>query len=164
LLAAKQNIEKLKLLYQDKTLTLEDIQFALNDAGHYDVYLLLDTVLQAELQQLSKILAQLKAAGTEPTLLIWIFTKEIRTLAQLAQAKEQNTLSSDLWQSLGVWRSRQNLLLSHLKRFTFQDYLVLIQQLAKLDKILKGAITGNIWQEIELFLISLTDKNLRTLL
>ena len=156
LLAAKQSIEKLKLLYGSKPLTVAELETVLGESSYYDIYTLLDATLSSSTERSLKILAQLNAYGVEPTLIVWIYAKELRHLAVLAHAQQAQRLTAQVWQDLGIWQQRRPLLLAHLKRHTYAQYLDCIQQLGELDCICKGAIVGDAWDNLASFIVRFT--------
>ncbi len=145
LLAAKQNIEKLTLLYQQGDITVEQIENCLSDSSTYDVYTLLNNSLAMDAKKSYKILQHLQAAHTEATLILWVFTKELRLLAQLAKALAEGKILNHLWQKYGVWQQRKILLQRHLTKTTYSQYLDLLQLAARCDRLIKGIESGNIW-------------------
>ena len=149
LLAAKQNIEKLSLLYGERKLTVEQIETCLNDNAYYDIYTLLNSILDLNTVRSIKILKNLSATNVEATLILWVLTKEIRTLAQLAKAVEKGASLNDLWQPHGIWKQRQPLLRKHLTTLNYQHYLQLLQLAADCDQLAKGVGTGNIWLKLQ---------------
>jgi DNA polymerase-3 subunit delta len=149
LLAAKQNIDKLALLYPDSAITEAQIASALSDTSHYDVYTLLDEILQTRLLRANKILTRIRAQGVEAMQLFWLLQKELRTLTALAQAQSQRTPLNDLWRRYGVWPKRQSLLQKHLRQFSLNDYYRLLSLAAHCEQILKGAKAGTPWLALE---------------
>ena len=145
LLAAKQNIEKLALLYNEGEITAKQIENCLNDNSTYDVYTLLNSSLAMDVKQTLRILQYLQKSNIEVTLILWVFTKELRLLAKLAKAITQGEMLSHLWQQHGVWSQRQTLLTTHLNKTTYSQYLALLQLAAHCDRLVKGIELGNIW-------------------
>ena len=146
LLAAKQNIEKLSLRYGEGELNIEQIDACLSDHAHYDVYALLHSTLNLELDRSLKILQNLKATGIAATLILWVLSKEIRTLARLARAVEQGSTLNSLWQPYGIWTQRQAPLKKHLTMMNYQQYLQLLHIAAHCDQCIKGIVAGDVWQ------------------
>ena len=155
LLAAKQNVEKLSLLYGEGEITATQIEVCLNDNAHYDIYALLNSVLALNPQESIKILNNLNAIGVEPILIIWVLSKEVRILAQLANAVAKGTALSQLWQQHGIWTQRQPLLKKHLQAMNYSRYLQILQQAAHCDRILKGVDNGEIWQSLQQLILNM---------
>ena len=159
LLAAKQSIEKLAILYGEGEISAQQIKACLSELNHFDVYKLLDSILLLKTAYVYKILRNLKASAVEPTLILWVLCKEIRTLAKLAKAKEAKQSLSELWQQHGIWQQRQALLRNHLGNFNYQDYLSLLLQAECCDHVIKGIETGDVWHELEQLIFSMLQKN-----
>lgn len=148
LLAAKQNVEKLSLLYDEGDISVEQIEACLSDSSHFDVYALLQTILQQDTAKSLAVLNKLRASTAEPNLILWVLHKELFLLADVANAQQTKQNLAPIWKQHGVWHNRQPLLKKHLQHFTYTDYLSLLTKAAHCDQILKGATTGNIWQAL----------------
>lgn len=159
LLAAKQSIEKLSLLYNEGELSLAQIEACLSDSSHFDVYALLQTLLQQDTQKSLAVLNKLQASGTEPTLILWVLHKELFLLADLAKAQQAKQNLAPIWKQHAVWLNRQPLLKKHLHAFTYADYLFLLSQTASCDQILKGAKPGNLWQALHKLCLAMCNPN-----
>ena len=160
LLAIKQTTEKLSLLYGAGELSVTQIEACLNDNTYYYVYDLLDTILILNIKRSISILHKLKATGTEATLILWVLTKEIRTLAQLAQAAVNGATWQQLCQKYGIWQRRQSLLKKHLHTMKYHHYLQLLQLAAQCDRVIKGITSGNIWQALEQLVLRMCNTSI----
>lgn len=156
LLAAKQSIEKLALQYDTGEISANQMEQALSDNSHFDVYHLLQAILKQDYQRSHKVLQKLKAMSTEPNLILWIITKQLRILADAARAKQDKQNLNDIWQQYGVWRNQQPLLTQHLNSYTYSDYLNLLQQAAIVDRVIKGAATGNPWHHLQQLVLNMS--------
>mgnify|MGYP000105370001 FL=1 len=87
LLAAQQELEKLKLLFPDKAINEEDVLESVSDASKYDVFNLCDSCLKGDAKLSIKILNNLRLEGLEVTLALWALSKEIRLLLNLNQCE-----------------------------------------------------------------------------
>ena len=149
LLAIKQTTEKLSLLYGTGEISTTQIEACLNDNTYYHVYDLLDTILILNIKRSISILHKLKATGTEATLILWVLSKEIHTLAQLAQVTANGAAWQQLCKQHGIWQQRQSLLKKHLHTMKYHHYLQLLQLAAQCDRVAKGISSGDVWQALE---------------
>ena len=117
LLAAKQNIEKLSLLYTEGELSVAQIEACLSDNSHFDVYALLQTILQQDTSKSIAVLNKLHASSAEPTLILWVLHKELFLLADIAKAQQTKQNLDAIWKRHGVWHNRQPLLKKTLTTF-----------------------------------------------
>lgn len=153
LLATAREIEKLALLYASddttpRKLTAEHIRTAIADSARYDVFNLADAVLGADPSQVLRILQVLKAETMEPTLILWALLREIRQLIQLQQALAQGKTLSVVLNEQGVWEKRKSYVSQALRRLSLESLYVILQQAAHIDRVIKGAAIGNVWDEL----------------
>ncbi|MDX1509297.1 MAG: DNA polymerase III subunit delta, partial [Woeseiaceae bacterium] len=116
LLAAKQEIEKLRLLLGEGPVTEEDVTRAVADSSRYDVYKLVDAAVGGNARRAIRILRGLQAEGVEPVIVNWALTRELRTLAQLADHVRRNGDLGAAMQQHRVWRNRMNIVRSCVSR------------------------------------------------
>ncbi len=159
LLAAVQEIEKLKLASSDTTLTPEVVKASVSDSSRYNLFDLVDAALGGDARATCKMLHGLKNEGCDPLALLWSVNREIRQLGQLAARIERGASASQAMQQLHVWRSKQKALGAALQRLSRARLESLTRQLAKLDLTLKGAGPGNGWDQLESLLLTLAGTN-----
>lgn len=146
LLAAGQEIEKLRLLLGEGTVTAEDVSNAVANSSRYDVYKLADAALAGDARRAMKILAGLRAEGVEPVIVVWSLTRELRALAKLADAIGQGMDLSSAMKKAGVWQSRQALLRSCVGRHPAGTFYQLIKAAGSADQAAKGQSQSDPWQ------------------
>jgi DNA polymerase-3 subunit delta len=93
-----------------------------------------------------KILAGLRAEGVEPVIVVWSLTRELRTLARLAELLEQRVDLGSALQKAQVWRSRQALVRSALGRHTGPALLRLLKASGYAHAAAKGQRRADPWQ------------------
>ena len=82
LLAAVQEIEKMVLLYGDgATLDHQKILAAVSNSARFDLFDLSRALQQNDTLHYLRILMGLKEEGVEPTLILWLLTREIRQVS-----------------------------------------------------------------------------------
>ena len=160
LIATHQAIEKLHLLYPNKPVTPPMLQAILSNHQHYSIYDLTNAALSGQTQKTLHILSTLREEHTEPVLILWNITRELRALLPMAWQIEQGTSLAQATAS--AWSSQKPLLQSALKRLTRQSITELLQQCTHLDQTIKGAQTGSFWQRCERLLLQLTQTPTRT--
>lgn len=150
LLAAQQLLQKIQLLAPQETISLATIQQLINDDARFTLFDLVDTCLQGNAKQTLRIIAKLQAEATEPTLIIWSLARELRLLINvMEQVKQGKTLSAAL-ATQSIHSKRSSLLNKALHNSSLELWYHLLMQTAELDKIVKGATPGNIWQAIRI--------------
>jgi DNA polymerase-3 subunit delta len=148
LLAAHQEIEKLKLLSIDGYLSSDLVSGAVADSARYDIFGLVDKILYGDARSAVKSLQGLKTEGTEPTVILWGLTREIRTLLNVQAAAENGQSFSWAAKQAGVWDKRQPLLQQALKRLSRKQLELLLRQASGIDKAIKGLRKSSPWNEL----------------
>jgi len=151
LLATSQAIEKLKLLYPGEMLNAEKVQIAISDNARFNIFELANEAASGNTKKAIRILNGLKQEGTEPTLILWSLSRQIRELTELAEKIAQGQTLSNVLQS--QWRTKQPMLKAALSRLSLTNCENLLQHCAQIDRIIKGAINRNTWEAFELLII-----------
>lgn len=149
LLAAKQEIEKLHLLYGDGTITLQQITAAVTDNAHFNIFDLIDIALAGDVHKVTRALSDLKHQKAEPVLILWALAREIRNLISMTEFIEQNHTIAQTLQHYHVWEKRKALIKATLQRTCKEKLYKMLETCAQLDRIIKGAEVGNVWDEFE---------------
>ena len=84
LLAAAQEVEKLKLMAEEGQITVETVQAAVADSARFDVFGLVDAVLNGDAAHALRMLEGLRGEGVEPPVILWALARELRVLANIA--------------------------------------------------------------------------------
>jgi DNA polymerase-3 subunit delta len=146
LLAAGQEIEKLRLLLGEGKVSADDVSSAVANSSRFDVFKLVDAALTGDAKRALKILAGLRAEGVEPVIIVWSLTREIRTLASLTDAIAQGMDLAGGMQKAGVWRNRQALVRSCVSRHQHGDFHRLLKLANQADQAAKGQLRADPWQ------------------
>jgi DNA polymerase-3 subunit delta len=146
LLAAGQEIEKLRLLLGDGPVTAEDVAGAVADSSRFDVYKLADAAMAGDARRAVRILGRLRAEGVEPVIVMWALTRELRTLATLDDAVRQGTDLGSAMQSARVWNNRQGLVRSCMGRHPHGAFHRMLKASGRADAAAKGQRFGDPWQ------------------
>ena len=146
LLAASQEIEKLRLLLGEGKVTVDDVSRAVANSSRYDVYKLADAALSGDARRALKILEGLRAEGVEPVIVMWSLTRELRTLAKLDDLVRQGQDLSAGMQQAGVWRNRQGLFRSCVGRHQHGAFHKLLKLARNADAAAKGQLRADPWQ------------------
>ena len=146
LLAAGQEIEKLRLLLGEGRVSAEDVGNAVANSSRYDVYKLADAAIAGDARRAVRILGGLRAEGVEPFVVMWALTRELRTLALLDDAVSQGQDLGSAMQSARVWNNRQGLVRSCVSRHQHGAFHRLLQASGRADAAAKGQRFGDPWQ------------------
>jgi len=156
LLAARQEIEKLRLILGEGKVSAEEVNAAVANSSRYDVYKLTDAALAGDANRSVKILGGLRAEGVEPVIVMWALTRELRTLATLDDVIRQGGDLGGAMQKSGVWRNRQGLVRTCISRHQHGDFHKMLKATGRADAAAKGQRAGNPWQMATDVVVSLS--------
>ena len=159
MLAAAQEIEKLAI-NAPAEIKAEDIIEAVEDAAKFDVFKLVDAILMAKLKRTTRIMQGLKATGEEPVYVLWALTREVRTMTSMANAQQKGEPISAVLKKHGVWDKRAPLVKTAFQRLNEKQWSELLQEVMKVDQVIKGVRKGNPWDALLDLSFSMTGKSL----
>lgn len=146
LLAAGQEIEKLRLLLGEGPVSVEDVSKAVANSSRYDVYKLADAALGGDATRAVRILGGLRSEGVEPVIVMWALTRELRTLSRLDDVVRQGGDLSSAMRKNGVWSNRQSLVRSCMRRHKQGAFNRMLKATGRADAAAKGQRAGDAWQ------------------
>jgi len=151
LLAAHQELEKLRLLAPDKgkgkSIDLAAVQASIGDSARFDVFQLGEAALGADVPRALRILAGLRSEGVEPTLALWSLNKEIHVAWGTTQSGPTRG-----WQrpSAGLENAK--------RRAAKLPYARLAVRTSRADRMIKGQQSGDAWDEMALIIIEFAGR------
>jgi DNA polymerase-3 subunit delta len=148
LLAADQELEKLRLLSGGGTVDAEQVVAAVSDSARFDVFSLVDTALLGDAARAVRILYGLQAEGVEPVLVLWALGREIRSLSGMSRALQQGQAVSQVLTQYRVWDKRKRAVQAALQRYPLKRWQGLLWQVGEIERIIKGQVTGKPWDEL----------------
>lgn len=156
LLAAKQEIDKLALLYPaGHTVSLDDAQAAVANVARFDVFQLAAAWMGGDAARLLRLLEGLEAEGEEPVLLLWALSDDIRTLIRLAAAFKQGKSLAAVRNELRLWGDKQQFAPMAVKRISPARLLDALAECARIDRQIKGAEAGDAWSSFKTLIMGL---------
>ena len=155
LLAADQEIEKLRLLLGEGEVTGDDVNKAVANSSRYDVYKLADAAVGGNPSRALRILDGIRAEGVEPVIVVWALTRELRVLGKLADRVQSGTELGSALQKSGVWRNRQGIVRSCVARHRTSDFYGLVKLARRADAAAKGQSGEDAWQLATRIVLSL---------
>jgi len=152
LLAAAQEIDKLKLLHGAAPLDAATLEELVADSARFDVFRLADAALAGDGARALRVLAGLRAEGEQvPALMGWLLMQ----LQQLARLAAAGNLSAAL-RAERIWPAREGLYRKALQRADATHWERCLAQAARIDRISKGRETdpngkaiGDPWLHLE---------------
>lgn len=148
LLAAVQEIEKLRLLSEGGEIDAATMSTVVADSARYNVFLLTDKMLEGNASSAAKNLRGLREEGTEPLVILWAVTRDLRVLVQASEARQYQDTADNVFKKNRVFDKRQPLLKSALRRLKPAHLRILLRQAALVDRTCKGMRAGDPWEEL----------------
>lgn len=148
LLAAAQEIEKLKLVHGANKITPDLIKTTCSDNARFDVFQLIDQIHLGPPTKVLRILSRLIEEGGEAVIILWALTREIRTLANILTERTQGVALATSFKQHQIWPKRQPLITRALQQVNssrLQELLILSQ---RADAQIKGMHPGNYWDTL----------------
>ncbi len=161
LLAAQQEIEKLRLLHGEGSVNAEDVDAAVVDSSRFDVYKLVDAAVAGNAARAVRILDGIKTEGIESVIVMWALTREIRMLAGLSDMIRSGTDLSTAMRKSGVWQNRQGLVRSCISRHQAVDFFRLLKLVREGDAAAKGQKRADPWQIATQIILELSASGAR---
>jgi len=148
LLAAKQELQKLLLLYPDGQVDVSQLDKILVEQSRFNVFQLADVLLAGDANKTVKLLNRLEAEGIEPNIVLWALVREWQNLTTLNTAMQQNQPLDKIWGQLRIWQNKKGLYNSALRRLNQQQLSAIQQKLSQLDKGLKQSAIARPYIEL----------------
>lgn len=141
LLAADQELQKLRMITRGDRVSTEDALGSVADSARFDVFQLGECALAGDTARALRMLEVLRAEGVEPTLVLWSLNKSVR----------------DLWGALHspggrqpAWRRQSAALEQGERRAPKLHFGRLTARAARADRMIKGREMGDAWDEMAL--------------
>ena len=160
LLAASQEIEKLRLLHGEQTITAELVADTVSDNARYDAFRLVDVALSGDSRRAVRTLRGLRAEAVQPPVLLWALSREVRLLADLKREIASGTPMNAALSQRGVWQNRQALVRSAMNRLGGRDLAEMQALSFHADGASKGFMQGEPWSLLERLVVVLAQGSL----
>lgn len=148
LLAAVQEIEKLKLLAPNGEVDANTMSTVVADSARYNVFTLVDKILAGDTQSAARTLRGLREEGIEPPVVLWAITREIRILLKIVDASARGEPMNLAMKSAGVWDKRQPIYQQTLRRVSPPQLRAMLRLARNTDQAIKGLGRDNAWDNL----------------
>ena len=148
LLAAVQEVEKLKLLCQGQRITSETVNSSVANSARYDLFALVDKALAGDAAHAMKMLNGLRAEGTEAAIILWALARELRLLMECRGDLDRGQSQNQVFGSRRVWDKRKPVVSAGLARHSGGDLEQLLHRANVADQSIKGLADGNPWDHL----------------
>jgi DNA polymerase-3 subunit delta len=138
LLAARQEIARLALLFGGGRVGASDVAGSVGDSTRFSVFNLGEAVAAADAARALRVLAGLRAEGEEAVLVIWVLLRELHALESEASGRSDPAALRQRG-----WAPRR-------ARRAPLSFAALTRRAARADRMAKGAARGEVWDELAL--------------
>jgi DNA polymerase-3 subunit delta len=158
LLAAVQEVEKLKLLSERSNINAKDVTEAVSDNARYNLFEMVDSALRGDTAVSLRMLHGLRGEGTESAVVLWALTREIHTLQQVQDARKKGQAVQQALRDQRVWNNRIQLMQSACERHNPAALANILDIAAKADGSIKGFADGKPWDNLESLILALSSS------
>jgi len=146
LLGAKQEIEKLSILFPKQHLHLAQVEQSITTHNHFSLFQWIDSLLDGNKARNARIIKQLHAEGTELLLLSATLSNEIQKLLTYSYQLQTTPLPSLLAQQKPkLWPTKQALITKALNRLQTAQLEAMLINCAQLEVSVKVENKNDIW-------------------
>ena len=139
LLAAKQEIEKLALLCPPGEVSLATIEASIADVSRYSTATLVAAIHDGNAARIAKMLDGLKAEGEPPPLILWMLTSELRMLLRMLGVTKAGRQP---------FPSKAREVEKLARKHTAASLVRLNLQAARIDRMIKGVNSNDVWDAL----------------
>ncbi len=149
LMAAYQEVQKLALLFPAGPITFDQVRESVLDVARYDVFNLGEIMLDGNPLRVARVLDGLQGEGTAPPLVLWSLAAEIRLIGKVVTGVNTGKPVSLMLREAKVFpQSHQNAMQNNLQRFTLTQVTEALRHAAVIDRMVKGLVRGDVWNEL----------------
>ena len=140
LFAASQELMKLSLLFDNKEISIEEMEKSISNSSKFGVFDLSNAFVEGDKKRAVRIIETLRAEGTQPPLVLWALSKEIKNLYTVIE--EGNTKS--------IWGPKFYLdsLSKRARTLSSAKIKKSLKDVAEIDMAIKGLSNKSPWQSI----------------
>jgi len=142
LLASHQELAKLALLAPAGAVTPATVMASVADSARFDVFQLSEAALAGDAARALRVLAGLRAEGTEATLVLWALSKALRDVWNARQGGGSERTPP--------WQRQSAALAQAVRRAPRLSFTALARRAARADRMIKGRTPGDAWDEMAL--------------
>ena len=160
LLAAVQEIQRLKLIVSGREVDVEDVIDGVADSARYDVFKLIDAAMLGDMNRCVRMTTGLKAEGVEPLFVVNMLSRELRSLESMKSQVINGKNQREVFKKARVWDKKVPMVTRCLERHDLRKLQELQVSLGTIDRMVKGIVAGEAWQELQTVILDLAGATL----
>ncbi|GAB6049551.1 DNA polymerase III subunit delta [Hydrogenophilus islandicus] len=161
LLAAKQQLALLALLFPPGPLPEADARAAVTEVARFDPFELRRAVLARNGHRAARLIAALHDEGVAEPLILWALSSAVRALARAAESGDPRRIDP-IAREERLFAREEKAALAQGAALDPEVCRAWLQRLATLDRIAKGVEAGDFWCEAERFAWTLSPDTRHT--
>lgn len=158
LLAARQEVDRIALLFGKGKLDAAALAAVIADNARYEMQGVVDAALAGDAVRALRMLAGLREEGESTVPLLWLVQRDVRWLLLAAEQIAAGRNEQSALQAAGVWGNRQQTLAPALKRLRVPALRALLADCAKTEKTNKGQAPGSAWDAMTTLLLRIAGR------
>lgn len=155
LLAAVQELEKLRLIADGKPVGAAQVADAVANSARFNTYGMLDTALAGRSAESLRMVQGLRAEGAHPVPLVAAISREVKQLQTLLQSMAQGQSAAGAMAQARVWKTREAIVRAALSRHSLASADTLLLLAGNIDGAVKGYAQGDPWELLESLILGL---------
>lgn len=148
LLAADQELEKLRLLYGEGEITADQVIDAVSDSARFDSFALVDVALKGDPVRVSRILHGLKNEGEDVLHILGALMYQLRLLEKISSAVAKGQNIEQVFKQHRIWDKRKTVMNVGLKRHSLKRWQAFLLVAGRIERMCKGLAVGKPWDEL----------------
>ena len=148
LLACQQEIDKLRLLTQGKTLDIASAESLVADLAHYEAFDFVDKLIAGDAQQALRSLQRLREEGEQPLAVLGSVSWALRGLEQIEATRQRRGNLDRVFRDARIWGDKQAQYRSAAQRMGLQQIRHALRLSLCVDRAAKGASNDSPWEEL----------------
>lgn len=160
LLAAVQEIARLKLIVSGDKVELDDVVEGVADSARYDVFKLIDSAFLGDVTRSIRMASGLRAEGVDVLFIVNMLARELRSLEVMKSDINSGQSPRDVLKRARVWDKRVPMVTKCLERHDVAGIRDMQVRLGRIDRMVKGILPGDPFREIQLLITTLAGAHL----
>ncbi|RLA07710.1 MAG: DNA polymerase III subunit delta [Gammaproteobacteria bacterium] len=159
LISCATEITKINLSIDKKNITTEDVLSGISDNNKFNIFAMVDAIIEGKKDQAIKILWTLQEDGVAEPIINWAITNEIKKLTGLSSLITGRKDVTNFCRVNNIFPSKQAMYKNLSQQHSYKFWLILTCKVAILDRILKGKKYGfDYYQELTNVIMLLAKK------
>lgn len=160
LLAAAQEIERLKLCSTGQRIEVDHVMDDVADNSRFDVFSLIDVALAGNNTRTLRMIQGLRSEGAEILQIVGLLGRELRSLNAMSFSMHRGHSVEAVIREHKVWQKRKSMVGAALARHDRTVWSEMIRSLAVVDQLVKGIGIGDPWNELTSLLLRLSGSRI----